>query len=284
MPQAPRLCPAVPRELQRERAVGQPVGAEPAHDLAREQRADRRGRCCARARSTVDALAARERVAGQREHLAVERRGGLRRPARRRSALAAPSGPTARREQRARGRCRRRRRRPGAAGRCGRSSRRSARTPSEAMSSRTSSATNSRYCTTCSGVPAKRRRSSGSCVAMPDRAGVEVADAHHDAARRDQRGGREAELLGAEQRADDDVAAGAQAAVDLQPHAPAQVVADQHLLGLGEAELPGHARVPDRGRGGGARAAVHAGDHDVVGAGLGDAGRDRADARRARRA
>ena len=110
-------------------------------------------------------------------------------------------------------------------------------------------------------------------------AGVEVADAHHDAARRDQRGGREAELLGAEQRADDDVEAGAQAAVDLQADAAAQVVADEHLLGLGEAELPGHARVPDRGRGGGARAAVHAGDHDVVGAGLGDARGDRADAR-----
>ena len=35
-----------------------------------------------------------------------------------------------------------------------------------------------------------------------DRAGVEVADAHHDAARRDQRRGGEAELLGAEQRGD----------------------------------------------------------------------------------
>ena len=49
-----------------------------------------------------------------------------------------------------------------------------------------------------------------------DRAGVEVALAHHDAAGRDQRRGREAELVGAEQRADDDVAPGAQAAVDLQ--------------------------------------------------------------------
>jgi hypothetical protein len=42
------------------------------------------------------------------------------------------------------------------------------------------------------------------------RAGVQVALAHHDAARRDQRRGREAELVGAQQRADDDVAAGAQ--------------------------------------------------------------------------
>jgi hypothetical protein len=42
-----------------------------------------------------------------------------------------------------------------------------------------------------------------------DRAGVEMALAHHDAAGRDQRRGGEAELVGAEQRADHDVAAGA---------------------------------------------------------------------------
>jgi hypothetical protein len=41
-----------------------------------------------------------------------------------------------------------------------------------------------------------------------DRAGVEVALAHHDAADDDQRRGGEAELVGAQQRADDDVAAG----------------------------------------------------------------------------
>ena len=51
------------------------------------------------------------------------------------------------------------------------------------------------------------------------RAGVEMALAHHDAAGRDQRRGREAELVGAEQRADDDVAAGAQATIDLQRNA-----------------------------------------------------------------
>jgi hypothetical protein len=55
-----------------------------------------------------------------------------------------------------------------------------------------------------------------------DRAGVEVALAHHDAARDDQRRGREAELVGAEQRADRHVAAGAQAAVDLHRDAAAQ--------------------------------------------------------------
>ena len=57
-----------------------------------------------------------------------------------------------------------------------------------------------------------------------DRAGVEVALAHHDAAERDQRRGGEAELVGAQQRADHHVAAGAHAAVDLHGDAAAQAV------------------------------------------------------------
>ena len=48
-----------------------------------------------------------------------------------------------------------------------------------------------------------------------DRAGVEMALAHHDAAGRDQRRGGEAEFVGAEQRAHHHVAPGADAAVDL---------------------------------------------------------------------
>ena len=48
-----------------------------------------------------------------------------------------------------------------------------------------------------------------------DRAGVEVADPHHDAARHHQRRGGETELLGAQQRGDHHVAAGLELAVDL---------------------------------------------------------------------
>ena len=81
-----------------------------------------------------------------------------------------------------------------------------------------------------------------------DRAGVEMALAHHDAAGRDQRRGGEAELIGAEQRADDDVAAGAQAAVDLHRDARAQPVQHQGLMRLGEADLPRAAGVLDRGQ------------------------------------
>ena len=71
-----------------------------------------------------------------------------------------------------------------------------------------------------------------------DRARVEVADAHHDAAAHDERRGREAELLGAEQRGDDHVAAGLQLPVDLHDDAVAQAVQQQRLLRLGQARAP----------------------------------------------
>ncbi len=132
--------------------------------------------------------------------------------------------------------------------------------------------------TTCSGVPLKRARSSGSWVATPDRAGVQVADAHHDAAGRDQRCGRESHLVGAEQRGDDDVAPGPHLTVGLQDDAVAELGVEQRLLGLGEAELPGHAGRLDRGLRRGAGAAVVPGDDDVVGARLDDADGDCADA------
>ena len=112
----------------------------------------------------------------------------------------------------------------------------------------------------------------------PDRAGVEMALAHHDAAGGDQRCGGEPELIGAEQRADHHVAAGADAAVDLHRDAAAQPVGDQRLVGLGKADLPRRAGMLDGGERRGAGAALEAGDGDVVGAGLGHAGRDGADA------
>ena len=75
-----------------------------------------------------------------------------------------------------------------------------------------------------------------------DRAGIEMALAHHDAAGGDQRRGGETEFVGAEQRADDDVAAGADAAVDLHGDAAAQPVGDQRLVGLGKPDLPRRCR------------------------------------------
>ena len=105
-----------------------------------------------------------------------------------------------------------------------------------------------------------------------------MALAHHDAAGRDQRRGREAELVGAEQRAHHHVAPGADAAVDLHGDAPAQPVDHQRLVGLGQADLPWATGVLDRGQRACAGAALKAGDGDVIGARLGNAGGDRADA------
>ena len=65
-------------------------------------------------------------------------------------------------------------------------------------------------------------------------------------------------------------------AVRAQPDAPPQVVHHQHLLRLGQADLPGAAGVLDRRERAGAGAPVVAGDEDVVGVGFGHAGGDRA--------
>ena len=111
-----------------------------------------------------------------------------------------------------------------------------------------------------------------------DRAGVEVADPHHHAARDDQRGGGEPVLLGAEEGRDHDVAPGLELAVGLHDDAVAQPVEQQRLLGLGEAELPRPAGVLQRRQRAGAGAAVVAGDQHDVGLGLAHAGGDGAHA------
>ena len=110
------------------------------------------------------------------------------------------------------------------------------------------------------------------------RAGVQVALAHHDAAQGDQRRGGEAELLGAEQRGDGDVASGFELAVGLQHYAGAQVVHHQGLMGFGDAEFPWHPGVLDGRERRRAGTAGVAGDDEVIGARLDHAGGDRADA------
>ena len=77
--------------------------------------------------------------------------------------------------------------------------------------------------------------------------------AHHDAPGDDERRGGEPELFRAEQGGDDHVPTGFELAVDLHDDAVAQPVAQQGLLGFGEAELPRGARVLDGGERGGAR-------------------------------
>ena len=97
-----------------------------------------------------------------------------------------------------------------------------------------------------------------------------MALAHHDAAHGHQRSGREAELLRAQQGGDGDVATGLQLTVGLQHDAGAEVVHHQRLVGLRDAEFPGHAGVLDRRQRRCPRAPGVSGDHQVVGPRLDD--------------
>ena len=98
------------------------------------------------------------------------------------------------------------------------------------------------------------------------RAGVEMALARHVAADGDERRRPERELLGAEERGDEQVAAGLEPAVRAERDAVAQVVAEQDLVDLGEPELPRRADVLDRRQRRGARPAGVPGQVDVRGA------------------
>ena len=112
----------------------------------------------------------------------------------------------------------------------------------------------------------------------PNRTGIEVAGAHHDATFGQQRRGAEAVLVSAQQRGDHDVAAGLDTAIDAKPHAPPQPAAAQRLLGLSQADLPRHAGVLDRRQWAGARPPIRAGDVNDIGQPFDDAGRDGAHA------
>jgi hypothetical protein len=111
-----------------------------------------------------------------------------------------------------------------------------------------------------------------------DRAGVEVADAHHDAAHA---------TSGAVAKPNSSAPSSAATTTSrpvlscpshLHDDAVAQVVEQQHLLRFGQAEFPGHAGVLETGERRGAGAAVVAADEHDIGVRLRHAGGDGADA------
>ena len=144
------------------------------------------------------------------------------------------------------------------------------------MYSRTCSARKKKKLTTCSGWPGESRAQHRVLRGDADRAGVEMAFAHHDAAHRNQRRSGEAELFGAEQSGNHHVAPGLQLSVGLHPDAAAQIVEQQHLLRLGKPKLPRNARVLDGAERRCAGASAIAADQDYVGVRLGNTGGDRA--------
>lgn len=72
-----------------------------------------------------------------------------------------------------------------------------------------------------------------------------MALAHHDAAHGNQRRGREAPLLCAEQAGDRDVSTSADLTVRLDGDTTSEIVENERLVGLGQSQLPGQARVPE---------------------------------------
>ncbi len=111
----------------------------------------------------------------------------------------------------------------------------------------------------------------------PDRASVQMAFAHHDAAGRDQWSGGEAELVCAQKRADHDIATCAHAAVDLHGDPRSQPVHHQRLMSLSETDLPRASSMLDGGQRRSSGATLEARDRDVVRFALCDSRRDRAD-------
>ena len=111
------------------------------------------------------------------------------------------------------------------------------------------------------------------------RARVQVTLAHHDAARGDERRSRKTVFFGTQQCGYDDVAPGAHLTVDLQPYAAAETVENEHLLGLGEPELPWQASMVNGGQRRGTGATVVTGNDHDIGMGLGDPRCDYAHAR-----
>lgn len=128
-----------------------------------------------------------------------------------------------------------------------------------------------------SGLPAKRLRSSGSCVATPTGQEFSWHLRIMTQPEADQHGRRKAELLGPEQRADHDITPGLQLAVDLDSYPAAQLVQHERLLGFGQAELPRQPGVLDAGQRRGPGAAVMPRNEDDIGVRLGDTRRDRPD-------
>src|SRR5258706_10186456 len=80
-----------------------------------------------------------------------------------------------------------------------------------------------------------------------DRTGVQVTDAHHDAAETHQRRRSKAKFLCSQQGRNHHIATGLELAVGFQNDAAAEIIEDQSLVRFSESEFPRHARMLDAG-------------------------------------
>ncbi len=89
--------------------------------------------------------------------------------------------------------------------------------------------------TTCSALPANFSRRLWILSGNADRAGIKVADPHHDAAHYHQRGRSESIFLGAQQGCDDHVPAGLELSIGLNNDAISKPIENERVLRLGQA-------------------------------------------------
>src|SRR5690606_2672980 len=94
----------------------------------------------------------------------------------------------------------------------------------------------------------------------------------------DQWCGGEAKLVRAQQSSDDHIRSGTQLAIALKHHTRAQIVGHQHLMSLGDAQLPGETSVLDASPAGGASATIVTRNGDVFRLAFSHTGSDNAHA------
>ena len=121
-------------------------------------------------------------------------------------------------------------------------------------------------------LPRKFLAKDGILRGDPDRAGVQVALPHHDAAFDDEGSRREPKLLRAQQRGDDDVPSGLHLPVGFDFDPAAQIVQHEGLMRLRQAKFPRNAGIFNGGERGGARSAGIAADQHLVRVRFRDAG------------
>ena len=96
-----------------------------------------------------------------------------------------------------------------------------------------------------------------------------MALANHGAPQAHQQGGAEAELLRAQERGDDHIAAGFELSIRLEPNPVAHIVDHKSLVRFGQPQFPGQSRMADAGERRGTGAAIVAGNQDGIRTGLG---------------
>ena len=104
-----------------------------------------------------------------------------------------------------------------------------------------------------------------------------MAFAHHDTSLRNQRSGCETDFISPQNSGDNDIAPCFHLTVRLNANPATQIVHDKRLLGFGQTDFPGRTGMLDRRQWRCPCSPVMTGNHNMIGLGLGDTGRNGTD-------